>query len=120
MIVGILANVNSISLNRVVSSVTSARVHTGRLKVNPAESPQRMVTKCSGKCERCATVGLCISGHRAAGIFIDFTEEHESLGINSTSTIHKSCAASSKHPTQERPALGKFKSKVLISAVITL
>ena len=36
-------------------------------------------------------VGLRISGHRAAGIFIDFTEEPNSLRINSTSAIHKSC-----------------------------
>ena len=43
-------------------------------------------------------VGLRISGHRAPGIFIDFTAEPNSLGINSTSAIHKSCAASWKHP----------------------
>ena len=54
----------------------------------------RMVTKV----QWLYPVGLRISGHRAAGIFIDFTEEPNSLRINSTSAIHKSCAASCKHP----------------------
>ena len=49
-------------------------------------------------------VGLRISGHRAAGIFIDFTEEPNSLRINSTSAIHKSCAASCKHPRKRSAA----------------
>ena len=43
--VGILPNVNSISLNRVVNSVISARLRTGRLKDNPAKSRRRMVTE---------------------------------------------------------------------------
>ena len=30
-------------------------------------------------------LGLRVSGHRAAGIFTDFTEEHKRLGISSTS-----------------------------------
>ena len=39
-------------------------------------------------------VGLRISGHRAAGRLKIFTEEPQSLGTNSTSTRHKSYAAS--------------------------
>ena len=54
-------------------------------------------------------VGLRISGHRAAGIFIDFTEEPNSLRINSTSAIHKSCAASCKHPRKRSAARKKFR-----------
>ena len=38
MINGILPTVNSIILNRVVNSVISARLHTGRFKINPAKS----------------------------------------------------------------------------------
>ena len=45
VIIGILPNVNSTNLNRVVNSVTSAHLHTGRLKVNPARIRRRMVTK---------------------------------------------------------------------------
>ena len=65
--------------------------------------------------------GLRFSGHRAARIFIDFTEDHKSHGINSTSAIHRSCAASSKHPRQQRTVARKNSSqKFLISAVPTL
>ena len=52
--------------------------------------------------ERCATVGLCIPRHRDARIFIDLTEGHKSLGTNSTSTIHKSYAASRRRPRKRR------------------
>ena len=61
--------------------------------------------------ERCTTVGLRISGHRAAGIFVDFTEEHKSLGINSTSAIHKSYAASCQHPRKQRSVAQKNSSQ---------
>ena len=43
--VGILPNVNSISLNRIVNSAISGHLHTGRLRDNPAKSRRRMVTK---------------------------------------------------------------------------
>ena len=114
MTIGILPNVNSISLNRVVNSAISARLHTGRLRYNPAKSRRRMVTKVQYSCiERRTTVGLRISGNRAAGIFIDFTEEHICLGTNSTSTIHKSYAASCKRPRKKGPSLGKIQVQVL-------
>ena len=41
---GILLNVNSISLNRVVDSAISARLHKGTLRENPVKSRRRMVT----------------------------------------------------------------------------
>ena len=74
MTIGILLNVNFMSQNRVVSSAMSARLHTGRLKVNLAKKPKKKGgdEKFSGYIERCATAGLCISGHRAARILIDF------------------------------------------------
>ena len=48
--------------------------------------------KCSCYCEKCATVGLRITGRWAARICNDFSEGHKSLGTNSTSTFHKRCA----------------------------
>ena len=62
------------------------------------------------------TVGLRISGHRAAGFFIVFTEEHKSLGTNSTSTIHKSCAASCKHPRKQRSVARKNSNQRMVSS----
>ena len=54
-----------------------------------------------GNSERSTAVGLCIAGLRAAGICNDFMQEPKSFGTNSTGTIHKSCAASSKHPRKQ-------------------
>ena len=94
MIIGILPNVNSINLNLDANSVVDARLHTGRLNVNPAKKSKEDGDKSAvGFFERSTTVGLRISGHRAAGVFTDFTEEHKCLGIDSTSAIHKSYAA---------------------------
>ena len=84
------------------NSVISARLHTGRMKVNPAKKTKKDGDKSSAATVK-DTVGLCVAG-RAAGICGDFSEGHESFGTNSTSTIHKSCAA----------------LKVLISSVPTL
>ena len=72
---------------------------TGTFEVNPAKNRKKDGDKraCSGCIERCTTIGLRISGHRAAGIFTDFTEEPKSLGTNSTSAIHKSRTVSRKH-----------------------
>ena len=44
----------------------------------------------------------CETGRWAAGMFIDLTEGHTSLGSKSTSTIHKSYAAPWKHPRKQR------------------
>ena len=41
MTVGILPNVNSLSLNQVVNSVISACFHTGRLNVKPAKKNRK-------------------------------------------------------------------------------
>ena len=43
---GILPKVNSVNLNRAVNSVISARLHTGRLKVNPAKNETEWWQKC--------------------------------------------------------------------------
>ena len=74
-----------------------------KVEEQPNKKPKKgWRQKCSGFCERCATVGLCIAGHRAAAIFIDLTEGHRSLGTYSTNTIHKSYAASRKYPRKLR------------------
>ena len=49
------------------------------MKVKLAKNRKRMMKSAVNFFERYKIVGLRISGHRAAGIFIDLTEEHESL-----------------------------------------
>ena len=73
-----------------------------KVEEQPNKGRRRRWQKCSSNSERCTTVGLCIVGLRAAGICHDFTEGHKSLGTKPTSTIHKICAASSKHPRKQR------------------
>ena len=72
--------------------------------------------KCSTCIERCTTVGLRISGDRPARIFTDFTEEHKSLTINSTSAIHKSYAPPCKHARKQRSVVRKISSQSSSSA----
>ena len=114
MTIGLFPIVNSFSLNRAVSSARSARWHTGRLKINPAKNRKKDGDKSAAAFlfGRCKTIGLRISGHTAAGIFIDFTEEHKSLGTNSTSTVHTSHAASCKHQRKQVRRSEKFKSEI--------
>ena len=91
---------------------------TSWLKISPAKKTKKNGDKsASGKIERCTTSGLRISGHRAAEVFIDFTEKHKSLETNSTCAIHKNCVASGKHSREAKVRRSeKFKSKFLISA----
>ena len=51
---------------------------------------------------KCTTVELCITRHWAARFYNDFQEGQKSVGTNSTSTIHKGCIASCKHPRKTR------------------
>ena len=87
-----------------------------------AKHRKRMVTKVQWLFfERCTTIGLRISGHRAAGIFTDFTEEHKSLGDqfdDCNSQKLRSVMQTSENTKVRRSE--KFKSKFLISAVRTL
>ena len=100
MIIGILRNVNSVNLNRVANSVTSARLHTGRLK---ATQQKKKKTKKDG--DKGAVAILkdarqlgCVFQDTAAGILTDFPEEPKNRGTKLTRAIHKICAASCKHP----------------------
>ena len=99
------------SQNRDVNSAQSAHFSTGRWRNNhtrkvedePNKRPKNGGDKSAvAILEDVTTVGLCIAGRRAAGICSDFTEGHKSFGTTSTSTIHKSCATSSKHPDKTK------------------
>ena len=58
--------------------------------INAAQNPKKDGDKSAvAILQGCTTIGLRISGHRAAGIFIDFTEEHKSLGTYSTSASQR-------------------------------
>ena len=68
MTIGILPNVNSSSLNRNVNSAISAQ----KPKKDGDKSAVAILT-------HVRQLGCVILGHRAAGVFIDFTEEQKSL-----------------------------------------
>ena len=91
-------------------SSNSVRCTTIVLRISGHRTAWILICSCNR--ERCTKVGLRISSHRAAGIFIDFTEEPTSLGTNSTSTIHKSNATSSKHLRKQRSVAWKNQVKV--------
>ena len=59
--------VNSVSPNRVADSAVSARLHTGRLRDNPAKSRRRK--SAVAFFERRTTVGLRISGHSHQNLY---------------------------------------------------
>ena len=121
VIICILPKVNSTKLNRDANSAKSVRLRTGKLKINQQKNEEGWWQKCSGCIERFTAVGLRISGHGAAWIFIDFTEEHRSPGTDSTCAILKTCAASRKHPKKAKVHRSEWlKSKILISEVPTL
>ena len=107
VIIGILLKVNSIIQNRDVNSVMCSFAQAG-WRSTWQKKRKRMVSNV----QWLYPVGLRISGHRAAGIFIDFTEEPNNLGINSTSAIHKSFAASCKHPRKQRSAARNIQLKI--------
>ena len=72
MIVGILPNVNSVNLNRYANSVISARLNTGRLKVNPAKDRKKDGDK--------SAVAILKDAGQLGCVFQD-TEPSESLPI---------------------------------------
>ena len=111
----------NIHLNRDVNSVKSVRLHTGRLKVNPAKNRKRMVTKVQWF--------FCKDVRQLGCVFQD-TEPPESLSIlrKSTKVLGsirrvRFTEATQRHANireNKGSSLGKFKSKFLISAVPTL
>ena len=113
MTIGILPNVNFVCLNRVLNSAMSACFPTERLRNNRTESRKRVVTKVKW---------LWVKDVRQLGYVSQeteptesspiFTEGHKSLGTKSTSTIHRSYAASWKHREQKGPSLGKIQVKL--------
>ena len=82
----IIGNVNSINLNRAANSVRSARSHTGSLKGNLAKSLKRVMTKVQWQ------------NWKMFDSWVVYRRMLSRFGTYPTSTIHKSCAASCKHP----------------------
>ena len=116
--IGILPKVSFISRNRVVNSAISARFRTGRLRNNQIKKPKKGGGKIAVFTLKDVRQLGCVFQDTAARICIDFTEGPKNLGTNSTSTIHKSHAASRRHLRKQRtirPA--KYNSTILISAV---
>ena len=114
MTICILPNVSSVGLNRVVNSATSARLHTGRLKVNLAK-----------KAEKKSAVAM-VKHARQSGCAFQDTEPPESLPI-----LRKSAKvlgslrrvrftkATQRHPKireNKGPSLGKIRVKSSSSA----
>ena len=107
--------------NRVVNSAISARFRTERVRNTRIKRRKGWWQKCSGFSGRCTHSWVAYFRTQSAGIFIDFTEGHQSLGTNSTSTIHKSYSASCWHPRETNVHRWlKHMSNFLISAVPTL
>ena len=61
-------------------------------------------------------LGCVFQDTEPPGNFNDFTEDHKSFGNMSTSTIHKSCIASSKHPRKQRSIAEQNSSQKFSSA----
>ena len=77
MTIGILPNVNSMSLNRAVNSVINAHLHTGRLKVNLSKNRKKFGDK--------SAVALLKDVRQLGCVFQD-TVPPESLSILRKST----------------------------------
>ena len=112
VIFGILLKFNSINHSRDVNSVMCSFAQAGWRWTWQKKNEKGWWQMFSDYIENYTTVVLRISGHRAAGIFIDFTEEPNSLGINSTSAMHKSFTASCKHPRKQRSAARNIQLKI--------
>ena len=75
--------------------------------------------ECCGCCEKCVTIGLCITRFRSTGFSrwkVSVESDAESLGTNSKSTIHNVYATSSEYPGKERTIVGKNKCQSSSSA----
>ena len=109
--------VNSISPNRVVNLAISARLHTGRLKVNPAKNRKGWWQKCSDHVERCTTIGLRISGHSRQNLY-RFSRKSTNQFDEHDSQKPRSVMQTSEKTKVRRSE--QFQSKFLISAVRTI
>ena len=107
MIIGILPNVNSFTESG-CKFEDQCSFAQSQVEGQPSKKPKKDGDKRAVVLlEDAPPFGLRISGHRAAGIFTEFTEEHKSLGTNLTSASLKSYTASRKHPKKNKgPSLG--------------
>ena len=102
----------------------SVRLHTGRLKVNPAKNRKKHGHKSAVTILKdCTTVGLRISGHRAAGTFNNDNTEGPNIFLDQFDECDSKKKLRSVMQTFEKTEdcrSEKFKSKFFISAVPTL
>ena len=63
-------------------------MHTARLMNSLAKGLKRMATKVQGLFEDYTTIGLRISRHGAAEVFIDFSQELKQTETNPMCSIH--------------------------------
>ena len=121
MIIGILPNVNSVNLNRNANSGISARLHTGRLKVNQAKNRKKDGDK--------SAVAMLKDARQLGCVFQD-TKPPESLSFLRKSPkvlgpirrvrFTKATYRHADIRENKGPSLGKIQVKVIISAVRTL
>ena len=114
MTVGILPNVNSTSLNRVVNSATSARVHTHRqVEGQPSKKPKKDGDK---------SAAAILKDVRQLGCVFQDTEPPESLSILRKSTkvlrpirrvrFTKATQQNANIRENKGPSLGKIQVKI--------
>ena len=101
--IGILLNVNSISLNRAVNSAKESSFPHWKVEEQPNKKPNKggdnSAVDLVNDVRKLGCVLPDMEPPRSSSISRKSTRR---LGTNSTSTIHKSCAASSKHPRKQR------------------
>ena len=85
-------------LNQSVNSARSARLHTGRLKVNLEKKPKEDGLNSAVALSKNVRQLGCIFQDTERPESLSILRKSTSLGIISTSTVHKSFAASCKHP----------------------
>ena len=111
-------NVNSIKLNRDVSSALNAHFRAGKVEEQPNKKPKKSGRQnCSCICEKCTTVEFVYHRTLSRQILQRFRGRAKRvLELNSTSTIHKGRIASSKHPRKERSVARENSSQTSSSA----
>ena len=70
--------------------------------------------ECCGYCEKCITIGLCITRFRCTRFSrqkVTGKPDADSLGNNSNGTIHQVDATSCEYPGKKGPSLGKINVK---------
>ena len=121
MTFGTLPNVNSTSLKRDVNSGAECSFPHRMVEEQPNKKPKKVGIKNAVAFLKDVRQLGCVSQDGEPPESAAITRKGtQVLGTNSTSTIHKSCAVSSKHPRKQKSIAEKYKSKFIVSAVPTL